>query len=196
MQQNTKEWLDLRKKKIGASDAPIIMGVSPWKTKYQLWQEKLNLIEPEPMNDSMARGKALEEKARACFEEKMGVKTPPHIAFHPTLDWMMASLDGYNYEHGILVEIKCGSRSDHDMAKVGLVPEKYYPQLQHQMEVIGVNLAYYLSFDGENSVVVEVQRNQTYIDQMIKEEKRFYDCMTNFTAPELTDKDFVYREGS
>jgi predicted phage-related endonuclease len=43
MQQQTPEWLEFRKNKIGASDAPIIMETSPWKTPYQLWLEKLSL---------------------------------------------------------------------------------------------------------------------------------------------------------
>lgn len=38
--QNTQEWEKFRLQKIGASDAPIIMGVSPWKTPFQLWLEK------------------------------------------------------------------------------------------------------------------------------------------------------------
>ncbi len=43
--QHSNEWLELRKNKIGASDAPIIMKVSPWKTPYRLWEEKLGLTE-------------------------------------------------------------------------------------------------------------------------------------------------------
>ena len=38
--QNTPEWLEFRRKKIGASDAPIILEVSTWKTPYQLWLVK------------------------------------------------------------------------------------------------------------------------------------------------------------
>ena len=40
MEQKSEEWLDWRKKGIGSSDAPIIMGVSPWKTPFELWEEK------------------------------------------------------------------------------------------------------------------------------------------------------------
>lgn len=42
--QNTQEWEKFRLQKIGASDAPIIMGVSPWKTPFQLWLEKTGQI--------------------------------------------------------------------------------------------------------------------------------------------------------
>ena len=30
-----------------ASDTPVVLGVSPWRTPYQLWQHKLGLVEPE-----------------------------------------------------------------------------------------------------------------------------------------------------
>ncbi len=43
--QNTPEWHAFRRKRIGASDAPVIMGISPWKTPYQLWIEKTSGIE-------------------------------------------------------------------------------------------------------------------------------------------------------
>ena len=39
--QQSEEWLEFRRSRIGASDAPIIMGVSPWKTHYKLWVEKI-----------------------------------------------------------------------------------------------------------------------------------------------------------
>ena len=40
VEQGSKEWLALRNNKIGASDAPIIMGESSWTTPFQLWQIK------------------------------------------------------------------------------------------------------------------------------------------------------------
>lgn len=194
MEQNTEEWLELRKKNIGASDAPIIMGLSPWTTKYQLWQQKLNLVEPREENEAMRRGKLLEPKAHARFREMTGFNTKPEVAFHPTIPYMMASFDGFDPDKKILVEIKCPGSSSHQMAKIGLVPENYIPQIQHQMEVVGADMAYYFSFDGENGEIVEVKRDQSMIDKIIKEEKKFYECMTTFNPPELCDRDYIKRE--
>ena len=39
--QQTDEWLEMRRNKIGASDAPIIMEVSPYKKPNQLMEDKL-----------------------------------------------------------------------------------------------------------------------------------------------------------
>ena len=41
----TPEQREARKKGIGASDTPIIMGFSSYKTPYQLYLEKLGLVD-------------------------------------------------------------------------------------------------------------------------------------------------------
>lgn len=68
------------------------------------------------------------------------------------------------------MEIKCPGQADHDVAKSGKIPEKYIPHLQHQLAVTSLKLAYYFSFDGVG-VIVEVERNDSYIEQMIDLEK-------------------------
>jgi len=47
LRQNTPEWLEVRKTKLGASDAPAILGISPYKTAYQLFLEKMGLVQDE-----------------------------------------------------------------------------------------------------------------------------------------------------
>lgn len=192
--QNTPEWLEMRKSKVGASDAPIIMGVSPYKTPYQLWREKLSLDESK-WNGAMQRGHDLEDKARAKFVKMTGINVEPKVLFHPRNKWMMASLDGYYMDDDdeYAVEIKCPNKNDHELALNNMVPEKYQPQLQHQLAVTEMDMMYYFSFDGENGVIVEVTRDDKYIKQMIKEELKFYECMTDLIPPKLTDRDYVQR---
>ena len=35
------EWLEQRKKGIGGSEASMVMGINPWKSKLELWNEKV-----------------------------------------------------------------------------------------------------------------------------------------------------------
>src|SRR5690554_2634085 len=100
IKQNTQEWLDLRKHYIGASDAPIIMGVSPYKrsdgrkkTPYVLWMEKLDLLPVEEETFAMRFGKENEEIARKSYEKKIMNSVHPQVVFHPTIPYLMASLD-------------------------------------------------------------------------------------------------------
>lgn len=188
--QGSPEWHALRRNMIGASDAPVIMRDSPWKTPYQLWEYKVGITEENAPSASMKRGLDLEEKARERFCEKIDLWMAPTVIIHPEIRWMMASLDGIDVRQERILEIKCPGAEDHKIALDGKIPEKYYAQLQHQMEVSGVDMAYYFSFDGEDGAIVEVGRNTKYIREMLEEEEKFYKCMQNFLPPELVEKDY------
>ena len=47
LEQNSFEWEINRMSGIGSSDAPSIMGVSPYTTALQLWNDKVTFKEPE-----------------------------------------------------------------------------------------------------------------------------------------------------
>jgi putative phage-type endonuclease len=192
--QNTPEWLEMRKNKIGASDAPIIMNQSPYKTPHQLWQEKLDLVSTPKSTVAMDRGVSLEESARHEFEKMTGLKTQPKVVFHPHINYMMASLDAVDPQGKNIAEIKCPGKEDHALAQAGKIPGKYYPQLQHQLEVSELEMAYYFSFDGSQGVIVKVFRNDKYIDTLLKKEKEFWEKLQTFEAPELTERDYELKE--
>ena len=191
-----KEWHDWRRQGIGGSDAPFLMGVSPWKTPNQLWQEKVFGISEQFDNSSMKRGRDMEEQARQEFEKIVGTLVAPSNVEHPSRNWMRASLDGIDMTGKIVVEIKCPNKEDHSIALSKKVPEKYWPQVQHQIEVSGVDGMYYFSFDGQKGAVVEVKRDQAYIDDMIEKESKFWDMVLKKTPPELTDRDYLCMEGN
>lgn len=190
--QNTPEWLEFRRDKLGASDAPIILGVSPWKTPYDLWIEKLGLSKPY-MNDAMKRGHDLEDTARFEFELQNTFSVSPKVLVHPEYEWMIASLDGISEDGKKIVEIKCPGKQDHSQALSGEVPEKYYPQLQHQIEVAGVDEAYYFSWTTGSFVTLIIERDDAYIKNMIEKEKEFYACLQELTPPPLGNKDYAQR---
>lgn len=191
--QNTPEWEEMRKNKIGASDAPVIMQVSPWVTPYQLWQKKLSLIENQE-NWAQSEGKRKEPLAKEAFEKETGLLVSPEVAFHPNIKWMMASLDGKDIEGKNIVEIKCPGKEDHEIALSGQVPDKYFPQLQHQLEVCQLEMAYYFSFTFEGTALVKVYRDDKYIKEMVKREGEFWECMQELVAPELTSRDYITNE--
>jgi len=177
MQQNTPDWLEWRKTKIGASDAVTIMGVSPWSTPYDLWLEKLDLSEPKPMTERMQRGINLQDAALECFRTMTGLAMFPEIRTHPEYEWMVASLDGITLDGQHIVEVKCPGEKSHSLAVSGKVPDIYMPQLQHQMEVCGHEHMYYFSFDGTDGVVIDVYRNESYCKDLIYNELKFYDYL-------------------
>lgn len=193
MLQNTKEWLEWRRNKVGASDAPIIMNVSPWKTPYQLWQEKVLWITNERSSHAMERGKNMEEKARHSYEEKKGMLFFPKVCISDENDWLIASMDGLTADGKHGVEIKCPGKDAHQIALNGKVPDYYYPQLQHQIYVCNLPKIDYFSYDGTDGVIVEVAKDIRYLKEMLHKELEFYECMRSGIPPAMTDRDFINR---
>ena len=191
LQQNTPEWLEFRRNKIGASDAAAIMGVSPWTTPYQLWQKKLGLVGEKEKSFAMKRGSDLENEALNCFNAEMGLSLHPQVVKFRCYDWMIASLDGF--DGSIAVEIKCPNKEDHTTAIKGMVPKKYMPQLQHQMMCAELHSMWYYSFDGTHGAAVKVVADKEYQQQMLEKEIEFYKCMKEFIPPTMTEKDYIQR---
>jgi putative phage-type endonuclease len=194
IQQNTQEWMDLRKNHIGASDAPIIMGQSPWKTSFALWEEKLGLRPSPKMNAAMMRGHKLEPIARQAYNDYTGNAAEAEVVFHPERKWMMASLDGISLDRSIIVEIKCPGKKDHDEAKAGRIPDKYYAQLQHQLATISLNLLHYFSYKDGEFHLIEVERDEEFIQKLYSEERDFWNKLQNFEPPTLEKRDFIQKE--
>lgn len=172
LKQRSKEWLEWRSTRVCASDAPIIMGQSPFKTVDQLLIEKSKCFESTP-NQYMLRGIKLEPIALEAFERETGLSMYPCVGEHEN-GWMAASFDGMTIEQDAIVEIKAPGKKDHFAAMNGLVPEKYKAQLNHQLYVSGLQEMFYYSFDGSNGVIIEVKRDNDFIEIMLEKELEFW----------------------
>lgn len=175
LKQKSKDWLEWRRSRVMASDAPIIMGVSPYKTIDKLLDEKINCYECQ-VNTWMQRGIDLEPKALSEFEKETNLIMFPCVAEHDN-GWMASSFDGMTLEQDYIVEIKCPGKKDHLLALDGVIPEKYYPQLQHQIYVSGLDMTYYYSFDGEKGVILQVKRDNVYIEEMVAKLFEFWQLL-------------------
>ena len=191
--QRSPEWHVLRKNKIGASMAPIIMGDSPYKTAYRLWEEMLGFAQSNIPNSAMQRGIDLEDIAREMFEARLGELFTPCVLQHDEYDWMIASLDGMSLDGKKIVEIKCGSKQEHEDVILGSIPKKYYAQIQHQLAVSGLNESYYFSFYKNQGATTVVKRDDKYIETLIEKEKEFWKSLDELKFPALTERDYVER---
>ncbi len=188
------EWHAWRLQGIGSSDAPIIMGVSPWMTPYQLWEEKTGrTARNQEGNWATQRGNRLEPMARAHFEMTIGYDCPATLVTHPIYPWVRSSLDGLNRHHKMILEIKNPGAEDHAIAVAGGVPEKYKPQIQHQLmaatQLVADEVAYY-SFDGKAGVIVYVGHDLEYQEKLFSAEHAFWMLVQCDAPPPLTDRDY------
>jgi putative phage-type endonuclease len=192
--QGSKEWLQMRRSHIGASDAPVIMGVSPWKTAYQLWEEKCGLSGEQETTSAMKYGHDMEEPARRAYEKHTGNLVFPTVIFHPEKKFMVASLDGISFDGNISVEIKNVKEEDHEEAKSGKIPAKYFPQVQHQLACLGHKLLHYFSFRKGDFALVEVERDEEYIQKLYELEGKFWEDVQTLREPKLSEKDYTIIE--
>lgn len=181
---NHQQWLEWRRHGIGASDAASIMGVSPWKTVDQLWEEKIEAINKQEENDNMRYGKEREEEARQAFESMTGhIVFPDKKYMHSELPWIRATLDGIDLDEKVMVEIKNPNKKDHLVACNHKIPNKYIPQCQHQLFVKNLPWMYYFSYYRDEGIVVVVERDQLYIDQMLEKHHKFWKCVQERIRP-------------
>lgn len=182
LEQNTLEWLQWRRSKIGASDAPIIMLKSPWSTPYELWMEKIAGVK-KSTNWAMQRGHELEPIAREMYEKHSGIKFTPMVKNHPQYEWMIASLDGVSCDGKHIIEIKCPGPENHALAESGEIPEYYVIQMMHQMMVCGLDACTYVSYRNGDIVVIPVERNEELCASILDAEKEFYESMRILEIP-------------
>lgn len=190
LQQDTNSWHAWRNKGLGSSDAPIIMGCSPYSNMLELGLYKRGLKKQDNSNFGTERGKKLEPEARAYFELRFDMEFSPAVFEHDQFDFLRCSLDGWNEKKKIILEIKCAGKSDHELAIEGTVPNKYYWQIQHQFMVSGGKKALYASYHPEHypkGATIWMKPNLVDITRLLRREIWAWDLIKQDIDPSVSD---------
>ena len=116
---------DERWRYIGGSDIAAIMGISPFKTRFQLLQEKAQIIEPDfKGNEYTEYGNVMEPKIRDYVNETLGRNFAPDVLMNGDFRF---NLDGLDKECCQVLEIKTtsqihGKLEDYKVYLVQLLP--------------------------------------------------------------------------
>lgn len=89
-------WLESRKKGIGGSDVAAILGLSKYKSPYQLWLDKTGRTEIEDTQSEPAYwGNELENVVAKEFQKRTGLKVQKFTKtiVHPDYDFARANID-------------------------------------------------------------------------------------------------------
>jgi len=190
MEQGSAEWLKWRKTVITATDCPAILGSSPWQTPYKCWQRKLGLVDEQPSNAAMDRGRKLEPEARALFIQECGIHFEPACVESDQIEILGASLDGINAAGNLILEIKCGGENLHNQAQHGIIPDYYLDQMQHQLLVTGAEKCYYYSYNGKSGTCIEVLPDPNFAPRFLPIARAFWKSVAFFEPPALSIKDY------
>ena len=193
IEQSTPAWAAFRQTHITATDLRKLLGVCPFRgTPLKVWEHKCLGYEEPFYSPAASRGLELEPAARAWLEAETGLSFAPAVVESSECAWAGASLDGLNVDNQILAEIKCGSQKLHDQALQNIVPDYYQSQIQWQLYVTGYQKALYVSFTGLGGHIVEVNRDENLIQEMLSTAKKFWhDHVLAYEPPPLSDSDWA-----
>ena len=192
-----------RRKTIGASDAPAILGLSPWRTPLDVWREKRHGA-PETESALQWFGSAVEDVlADFCERDVPGLKLrrknqPIRCADTP---WMTALLDRVVVgDKSTLVELKTANQFVANRWRDG-VPEYYVWQAHHQMacapdakRVVFCALIGGIPTSGWRNPELVVERSEGAIKALRTVESAFWErVQTGEPPPPLTARDMRTR---
>jgi predicted phage-related endonuclease len=169
---------------IGGSDARIIMSGDE-AALLRLWQEKRGEVAPADLSDELIvqLGLVTEELNRSWYERQSGhrVMRVQERAYHASVVWMAATLDGVVQDTGAVFESKFmlpWSFSEEAAA------EKYMPQLQHNMMVLGAKQAVLSIITGGGKwVEIEVTADPIYQMALMYAERAFWHAVGSGEVP-------------
>lgn len=192
--QGSPEWHAYRANYRNASETPIVMGLSPWVTPYQLWLIKTGRM-TQAVTAPMAQGTQMEPLARQAYEALTGHIMQPLVLVNGEYS---ASLDGLTLDGNLIVEIKCPYKGKASAlwqaVEAGEVPEYYQYQIQHQLMVSGAEAAHLYVFDGSEGLLQQVPKQADAKERIHEAWEAFWPCLASDTPPPLTDRDKAVRE--
>lgn len=189
----TPEQLEARKLGIGGSDVAAVAGISPWKSRLEVYREKVGEAEPEDesFDDALAKtlGVLLEDAVATLYEMKTGLKLHRVLQtrIHPEIPILRANLDRRVVGANKGAEIKTvGFNMEPEWGDEGTdeIPIYYAAQIQHYMGVTGLP-----SFDvpvlflgSRRFKIFEVERDEDIIDALQEQARDFWG---NYVLPRI-----------
>lgn len=188
--QGSPEWHALRANTRNASEAPAMMGVSPYKSRTALIAEKATGIIPEIDAATQARfdrGHETEAKARAILEQVIGEDLYPLVATDDEC-YLLASSDGSDMCRTFGFEHKLWNTEIAAQVAAGEVPDSHKWQLDQQIEVFGFEKIIFVCSDGtaDNFVSCEYRTTPERIAKLRAGWKMFDQDVANY-KPEVIE---------
>lgn len=200
------EWHEARSSFIGGSDIPIILGLSQFKSAFQLWHEKAGLLEREPVTEDHQRkydyGHHMEPFIADQFRKKhaeLQVHDDPGTWVSLDHPWMGCNPDRLiglfdrpvEDSHAVLQMKTANWESDYDDGP----PPGYIAQLRHEMDVFGFSTGFLgVYFNVSGSYREWTLQSDPFLSDAQRQRGRiFADSITEGTPPEIDGSEQTYR---
>lgn len=189
------DWLAVRKRGIGSSDAAAAVGLNPYKSQLELWLEKTGRDSGLPKSDVNDEesptywGNILESIVARHYTQRTGnrVRRINAVLQHPDarLDWMLANIDRevIGSEEVQILECKTAGINGASLWKEG-VPVYVQLQVMHQLAVTGKQAAdVAVLLGGQHLEIHLIERDDELIHWLIELEKEFWGYVQRDTPP-------------
>ena len=173
---------EIRKLGLGGSDAGIVLGLNPWRTRLELWQEKTGRADAPDLADveSVQWGIHLEQPIAEEYMRRTGrkvrrvnrtIRHSKHYFMQGHIDRKISCISGG-------LEIKTvGIRSAHLWGEEGseVIPTHYRAQVVHYLAVTGWDFFDVAALIGGQTLrIFTVERDEDEITELIKREREFW----------------------
>lgn len=175
-----------RRKGIGSSDVAPILGLSPWKSALSVYLDKIGESLADDISPAMEWGIRKEPVIAAAIIDKYGWElSKPTTMTHRNFGFLLASPDRMT-DKGEVIEIKT-ARTDEGWGEVETadVPEHYWLQVQHQLEVADADTCWVFVLIGSSDFRrYRVQRDAGYLPAVIEPLAEFWESVQSRTPME------------
>jgi len=173
-------------RKTGFSSSKIlaVMGQNPYRSPYEQWLIDTKQLTPEFTDSSMQKinmGHLMEPVIKQLVEERIGkeLTLDKNRYMHDDYDFLTIEFDALDKEEGIVYEFK---NTEHDKEHI---LNMYYPQVQSAMAITGYQKARICFLkNGWNLQMVDVERDENFIEHMIKVGEYYITCVRDMMPPD------------
>jgi putative phage-type endonuclease len=188
-----EEWLQTRTRGIGGSDAAVVLGLSKYKTPFELWLEKTGQVTLESSTSEAAYfGALLEDLVAKEFEKRSGKKVRKRNAMfqHPKHDFILANIDRFVVGEKAILECKTASAFLSKEWEGDEIPEAYIVQMQHYLGVLGPKYKkgyFAVLIGGQKFIWKEIERDDELIEMIFEAEIDFWNNYVLTEKPPALD---------
>lgn len=195
--------IEERRLGIGGSDAGAILGVDPWKTRLQIYLEKIGEAPPDTRSEAADLGNDLEPWVAEQFQRRTGLEVyQPDCAFeHPRYSWMRANVDRLIRGRRAGLECKAIGQTSFLSLEVrqaweeGRIPAEKRAQCNHYMAVLGCDEWFLAALIGGLGYrIYRLRRSTSAEAELIEAETAFwFDHVEKREPPEIDGSEMARR---
>lgn len=173
-----EDWLKLRQKGIGGSDAAAACGLNPWKSRAGLYFEKTGELAKDEDSEVLRQGRDLEDYVARRFTEETGKKVRRNNFMMASEDYpfLLADIDREVVGENAILECKTTSPFAKDKWADGQIPINYELQCHHYMMVTGAEKCYIACLIFSTDFIIrEIERDEEVIEMLKAQEVDFWE---------------------